>query len=130
MAVAVLAPDDGVEITADGNVLVGERTLASEADVNALRALLETHPRWEVVRLRVWAVLLEVIDYKFRALYPAGEDVSGPEQQEQSTRLAKVDLLCKGQGDLLVAAYELLQALQARWAELDVVREYLAEMQA
>ncbi|KAJ3171846.1 hypothetical protein HDU87_008234 [Geranomyces variabilis] len=133
MAVAVLTPQDGVERTEAGKYVIGGHELR-ETTVPALRAALETLPHWEVLRLRVWAVLLEIVNYKLCALYE-GEETwrenrdDGASAPASAARIAKVQMFREGQKTMLLAACQLLQGLQERWAELDVVCSFLSEMQ-
>ncbi|KAJ3173146.1 hypothetical protein HDU88_004607 [Geranomyces variabilis] len=133
MAVAVLTPQDGVEHTETGKYVIDGQELGATT-VSALRAVLEALPHWEVLRLRVWAVLLEIVNFKLCALYEGEETWRGNHDDSVSDpasalRIAKVQMFREGQKTMLLQACQLLQGLQERWAELDVVSSYLSEMQ-
>ncbi|KAJ3160374.1 hypothetical protein HDU86_000708 [Geranomyces michiganensis] len=131
--VAVLTPQDGVERNEAGKYAFGGQELG-ETTLPALRAVLEGLPQWEVLRLRVWAVLLEIVNFKLCALYESEEawrrdhGDGNAVEPASALRIAKVRMLREGQRKVLLAACTLLQGLQERWAEIDSVSAYLCEM--
>ncbi|KNC97212.1 uncharacterized protein SPPG_07599 [Spizellomyces punctatus DAOM BR117] len=101
--------------------------------------LVQALPHYEVIRLRVFAVLLDMINFRLYELsgeYTQGRATRTAPLKEgdvittEDMRMNKVEVFREGQYDLLVAAFGLLQTLQERWAEFDVVQEYLTAIQA
>lgn len=132
MYVAVLTAEDGFgcQHSSEATFTVGGCSI-DPLDKVTFADFVESLPHFEIIRLRVWHMLLEAVHHRLVELggvesgtetLLAGEGEETPEE----LRIARVDILREGIYDLLVAAYGLLEELQEQWAEIPVVQEYLA----
>ncbi|TPX61479.1 hypothetical protein PhCBS80983_g01114 [Powellomyces hirtus] len=83
MYVAVLTADDGFGRLDDGQYVVGGYPL-TETTREAFSALVKALPHFEVIRLRVWAVLLEIVNFKLCLLYGQGARPAVSQEDQHS----------------------------------------------
>ncbi|KAI8816501.1 uncharacterized protein EV422DRAFT_571681 [Fimicolochytrium jonesii] len=167
MYVAVLTGEDGFgrvskaseeaegEGEEDGMFMVGGKRLR-ECTPEAFCKMVDEMEHYEVIRLRVWAVLLGVVTYKLAELVaheppnnstddvdPVTDSTSRllltneaapsehdhPHSPKDAIRTEKVRIFREGLKDLLVGAVSVLQGLQETWAGVESVQGYLRGMQ-
>ncbi|KAJ3026623.1 UNVERIFIED_CONTAM: hypothetical protein HDU68_005358 [Siphonaria sp. JEL0065] len=97
-----------------------------------LWTLFLEHPLLSVILLRVWTVLLNVVEERLTELTQSESSPRDPEgeteEEERSQRVHFVTILREGHYEILGNAYEILTKLQAEYAEKEDVAKYLAEM--
>ncbi|KAJ3286788.1 hypothetical protein HK104_008875 [Borealophlyctis nickersoniae] len=128
---SVLTAEDGFGRTDDGLATTPEfglggqpiRPLTQERFLELVDAL----PHVEIVRLRVWTVLLELVGYRMAEL--TGRDEDGEEDAKEELQSAAVQVLRGGQYEILAHALQRLGELQEKYVEMPSVVEYLRAMQ-
>ncbi|KAI9201852.1 uncharacterized protein BJ171DRAFT_516723 [Polychytrium aggregatum] len=99
------------------------------ADKHQLLTAIHALPHFDVIQLRVWTVLLEMISFRLYELHRSDEELGGWNEPASGSE-AMVGILRHGHRQLLMEAMDLLTALQEEYCERPVVVEYLQTLQA
>ncbi|KAJ3018646.1 hypothetical protein HKX48_002752 [Thoreauomyces humboldtii] len=131
MYISVMTAAEGFRRSSDvsNSFLVGDQRLPEPVSKDSFLSAVRALPNYEVVRLRVWAILLQVVNGQLCALFEDEEREIEIKDDKEAERLEKVEVLRESHMNVLVAACKLLQTLQERWTEVEEVQEYLAAMQ-
>ncbi|KAJ3182496.1 hypothetical protein HDU85_002594 [Gaertneriomyces sp. JEL0708] len=137
MYICVLTADDGFyrvkQQEQQGDVEGPKYTLQDRPiwppTQETFKHFVESLPHFEVIQLRVWAVLLQVVTYRLGMLSEVQQHLEEPADDLQAARLSTIQTLRTSTFQLLVEALTLLQELQEQWAELEIVQQYLESMQ-
>ncbi|KAI8847368.1 hypothetical protein BC829DRAFT_396740 [Chytridium lagenaria] len=131
---SVVTMDDGlVPVRSDKGWSIAGKALNDKED---LWTVLSQHPLYEILLLRVWTVLLNVVESRLGdledELTELSDRVSGlsvEEKKEVNPRVGYVKVMRRGHAMLLSNAMMWLGELQEMYASKPSVQEYLGSMQ-